>query len=98
MCVINDPLGQTHSPSSSDHYSHLKVVLFCENFKSDDTTCKIVITTGFDRGLASWINLSPLPLNNFTKQGVYSDYYCVYSTCVINTFFMKEKTLLNSLW
>ena len=26
----NDPLGQTHSPASNDHYFHLKVVLFCE--------------------------------------------------------------------
>ena len=25
----NDPLGQTYSHASSDHYSHLKVVLFC---------------------------------------------------------------------
>ena len=28
MCAINDPLVQTHSPDSSDHYSHLKVILF----------------------------------------------------------------------
>ena len=34
MCVINDPLGQIHSPSSSDHYSHLKLVLFSEILKS----------------------------------------------------------------
>ena len=27
MSAINDPLGQTHSPASSDHYSHLKVVV-----------------------------------------------------------------------
>ena len=26
----NDPLGQTHSPANSGHYSHLKVILFCE--------------------------------------------------------------------
>ena len=25
MRVINDPQGHTHSPASSDHYSHLKV-------------------------------------------------------------------------
>ena len=30
MCVIDDPLDQTHSPASSDHYSHLKLVLICE--------------------------------------------------------------------
>ena len=27
ICAFNDPLGQIHSPSSSDHYSHLKTVL-----------------------------------------------------------------------
>ena len=32
----NDPLGLTHSPASSDHYSHLRVVLFCEILKSGD--------------------------------------------------------------
>ena len=26
--VINDPLCQTHSPSSSDHYFHLKLICF----------------------------------------------------------------------
>ena len=36
MCAINDPLGQTHSPSSSDHYSRLKVVLFSVILKSGD--------------------------------------------------------------
>ena len=36
MCAINDPLGQTHSPASSDHYSHLKVVLFCDILKGED--------------------------------------------------------------
>ena len=30
MCAINDPLGQTYCPSSNDHYSHLKIVLFYE--------------------------------------------------------------------
>ena len=25
ICAINDPLGQTHSPASSVHYSHLKL-------------------------------------------------------------------------
>ena len=36
MCAINDPLGQPHSPASSDHYSHLKIVLFCVILKSED--------------------------------------------------------------
>ena len=58
-CVINDPLGQTHSVASSDHY----FLLFCfarsEKWRRTDerTTCaKIVITTGRDCGTAEWIN------------------------------------------
>ena len=31
--VINDPLGQIHSPDSNDRYFHLKIVLFCEILK-----------------------------------------------------------------
>ena len=34
--VINDPLGQTHNPAGSDHYFHLKIVLFREILKSGD--------------------------------------------------------------
>ena len=33
---MHDPLGLTHSPASSDHYSHLNFVLFCEILKSGD--------------------------------------------------------------
>ena len=44
MYAINDPLGQTHSPASSDHYSGLKVALFCEILKNvdgrTDNTCE----------------------------------------------------------
>ena len=64
MCAINDPLGQTHSLSSSDAisiYSHLKVVLFCELLKSKDgrtTRAKIVITTSRDGWWSSWINFA----------------------------------------
>ena len=29
-CVIKDPRGQTHSPAGNDHYSHFKVLLFCD--------------------------------------------------------------------
>ena len=63
--VINDPLGQTHSQASSDHYFHLKIVLFYYSLKSEivisyryvQTICvKLLITTGRDCGLASWIN------------------------------------------
>ena len=54
MCAISDPLGQTHSPSSSDHYSHLKMILFCEIFKRGDGRTpreELVITTvGWPRG------------------------------------------------
>ena len=32
--IINDPLGQTHNRASTDHYSHLKMVLFCEILRS----------------------------------------------------------------
>ena len=32
--IINDPIGKTHSPASSNHYSHLKVVLvFLRDFE-----------------------------------------------------------------
>ena len=36
MYAINDPLGQTYSPSNSDHYSRLKVVLFYKILKCED--------------------------------------------------------------
>ena len=41
-------------PTSSDHYSHLKVDLFSEILKNKHA--KIVITTGRDCGSGSWIN------------------------------------------
>ena len=34
MCVINDPLGQTHNPTSNDHYFHRTFLLFCVVLKS----------------------------------------------------------------
>ena len=51
MRVINDPLGQTHSPASSDRYSRWNFILFCEILKSEDgrtdrQNVQIVITTG----------------------------------------------------
>ena len=59
MCVINDPLGQTQSPAGSDHYSHLKVEsCFAKKYGRTDTTVEIVINTGRECGLASWINMS----------------------------------------
>ena len=60
MNAIHDPLDQTHSPASSDHYSRLNFVLFCEILKSADvrtTRAKIVITNGRDFWSAEWINL-----------------------------------------
>ena len=36
MSAINDPLGQTHSPARSDHYSCLNFVLYRETLKSGD--------------------------------------------------------------
>ena len=63
-CVINDPLGQTHSPTSSDHYFQATFVLFCDILKSGDgrsegraeTCTKVMITTCLDCGAAEWIN------------------------------------------
>ena len=63
-CEINDPLGQTHIHSSSDHYFHLSFILFCKLLKigygrtdEETTRAEIVITTGRDCGSASWINI-----------------------------------------
>ena len=60
-CVINDHLGHTDSPISSDHYFHATFVLFCEILKIWDgrmagqtLRVKIVITFGHECGLASW--------------------------------------------
>ena len=59
------PVGQTHSPSNKDYYFCLKFALLCEflqnedgrtNVRTDNKYVKIVITTGRDCGLASWIN------------------------------------------
>ena len=35
-CVINDPRGQTHNATSSDHCFHLKFVLFCDILNTGD--------------------------------------------------------------
>ena len=70
MRVSNDPLGQTHSSASSDHYSHLKIVFLGEILKTEGRTdgqttqTKLVITTGRDCGSASWINTNSL--NSYT--------------------------------
>ena len=58
MCAVNDPLGQTHSPASSDHYSHLKIVLFCEILTDGQTTRAKIVITAHHVGSASWINIS----------------------------------------
>ena len=62
MYAINDPLDQTHSPASSEHYSRLKIALFfeilkCGDGRTDGQTkgAKIVITTGRDYGSPPWI-------------------------------------------
>ena len=36
MFAINDPLGQTHKPASSDHYAHLKLASLCEIWDNSD--------------------------------------------------------------
>ena len=56
MRVINDPLGQTHSPASSDPYFRLNFVLFFRDFEKwartygRTTRAKIVTTAGRDCG------------------------------------------------
>ena len=61
MCAINDPLGQTHSLTSSDYYTDLKVVLrdFEKWGLTDEQTtrAKTMITTGRDCWWAEWINI-----------------------------------------
>ena len=61
-CVINDPLGQTHSLASSEHCFRFKFVLFWKvgmDRRTDErTTCaKTMIPTGRDCGLAEWIKI-----------------------------------------
>ena len=58
--VINDPLGQTHKPASSDPYSQMKIVLKSEDGRTDRRTClftcgKIVVTAARDCESAEWI-------------------------------------------
>ena len=68
---VYDPLGQTHSPASSDHYSHVKVVLFCDILKSGRTCVKIVFTTDHNCGSASWIkNHHAMPCNLINSKAV----------------------------
>ena len=56
--VINDPLGQNRS---RDHYSQLKIVLFCMILKSDNICENIVITTGREFESAEWIKKKENP-------------------------------------
>ena len=55
--IVNDPLGQTHSP---DHYFQATFVMrYFEKWGTDvrtKTSAKIIITTGQDFGAAEWIN------------------------------------------
>ena len=40
-CVINDPLGQTHCPTISDHYFQAKFVFFCDILgRTDGKMCE----------------------------------------------------------
>ena len=54
--VINDTLGQTHSPASSNHYFRLKYMVCFEKRLRTDDMCETIITTGCNCGLAKWIN------------------------------------------
>ena len=59
ICVIKDPLGQTHSPANSNHYFHLSFFLLREfefNRRTNTISVKIVITNGHDCVSAWWIN------------------------------------------
>ena len=38
MCAINDPLGQTHSPASSEHFFRFKFVLKSGDRRTDGRT------------------------------------------------------------
>ena len=56
MYAINDPLGQTHRPANSDHYSHLIFVLReFEKWRRTDgrTTCLKIVTVSRPRGSIS---------------------------------------------
>ena len=66
-CVINDPLSQTHSPTSNYNYFQETFVLFWDILeKRMDTFAKIIINTGRDCGSAEWIIFLCRALNLFT--------------------------------
>ena len=67
--VINDPLGQTRSLASCDHYSRLNFVLFCEFLTRGDvcTRAKIVMITGRDYWSSEWIKLTILRIESLDQ-------------------------------
>ena len=84
MNVINDPLGQTDSHASGDHYSRLNFVLFCEILKSTDgqrACVKTMITTScVDQYSSSWAGTNHFPAIkkiNWKKQVLFSRYVIV---------------------
>ena len=54
--IINDPLGQIHSLTRSDHYFQATFVLCYFTDVRTEPCAKIMITTGRDCGSAEWIN------------------------------------------
>ena len=66
--VINDPLGQTHSLSSSEHCFRLKYVGADGRMDGRKICGKIVITAGRDCGLAEWIKRGDCHKLFFTKK------------------------------
>ena len=55
-CVINDPLGQTHSLANSEHCFVLKSGDGRTDGQTNEQNVhKTIITTGRDCGSASWI-------------------------------------------
>ena len=58
--VVNDPSGQIHSPTNSNHYFHATFVCFAifRKVRTDartETCAKIMITTARDYGSTEWI-------------------------------------------
>ena len=93
--VINDPLDQTHSPASSDHYFHLKFGFF-EKFRQvetdERTTCvnRLISTGQVDQNILSSPFLPSHKRRSFFGSGtnqVWSDakqqkaYSCTHKLC-----------------
>ena len=81
-CVINDPLGQTHSLVGSDHYFLLFVLLDLKSGDGRTDVQNIMITTSRDCGSAEWIKI----------EFVHSDKSVYFITQRPNTFLIARST------